>query len=173
MSAKASGTFDIGGDLTVNRLGFGAMRITGKGIWDEPEDRDEALRLLQEQPDIDLFLVDHSMPGISGFELVKLLRQQMRRSELIILGLSADAKGSLSALFIKHGADDFLRKPFCPEELNCRVMSTLERRDLLRALKQAAQFDSLTGLHNRRSFYDNACRQLQQAAVPVTASAHG
>lgn len=127
-------------------------------------DGDEALRILQEQPDIDLFLVDHSMPGLSGFELVKLLRQQMRRSELIILGLSADAKGSLSALFIKHGADDFLRKPFCPEELNCRVMSTLERRDLPRALKQAAQFDSLTGLHNRRSFYDNACRQLQQAA---------
>ena len=98
-------------------------------------DGDEALRLLQEQPDIDLFLVDHSMPGISGFELVKLLRQKMKRNELIILGLSADAKGSLSAMFIKHGADDFLRKPFCPEELNCRVMSSLERRDMLQTLK--------------------------------------
>ena len=126
-------------------------------------DGDEALRLLQEQPDIDLFLVDHSMPGISGFELVKLLRQKMKRNELIILGLSADAKGSLSAMFIKHGADDFLRKPFCPEELNCRVMSTLERRDLLRALKKAAQFDALTGLNNRRAFYEQGMQILQKA----------
>lgn len=126
-------------------------------------DGDEALRLLQEQPDIDLFLVDHSMPGISGFELVKLLRQKMKRNELIILGLSADAKGSLSAMFIKHGADDFLRKPFCPEELNCRVMSSLERRDMLQALKQAALFDSLTGLCNRRAFYEQGTELLRLA----------
>lgn len=129
----------------------------------EARDGDEALRLLQEQPDIDLLLVDHGMPGLSGFELVKVLRQQMKRHDLIILGLSADAKGSLSAMFIKHGADDFLRKPFCPEELNCRVMSTLERRDLVRALKQAAQFDSLTGLNNRRAFYEQGIQQFRQA----------
>ncbi|MDO9624281.1 MAG: diguanylate cyclase [Pseudomonas sp.] len=126
-------------------------------------DGDEALRILNEQPDIDLLLVDHSMPGICGFDLVKLLRQKLKRHELIILGLSADTKGSLSAKFIKHGADDFLRKPFCPEELNCRVMSTLERRDLLRALKQAAQFDALTGLNNRRAFYEQGQQLLQQA----------
>ncbi|HBX56899.1 diguanylate cyclase domain-containing protein [Pseudomonas sp. UBA2684] len=129
----------------------------------DARDGDEALQILQAQPDIDLLVVDHSMPGLSGFELVKVLRQQMKRSELIILGLSADAKGSLSAKFIKHGADDFLRKPFCPEELNCRVMSTLERRDLLRALKQAAQFDALTGLNNRRAFYEQGLKQFQQA----------
>lgn len=129
----------------------------------EARDGDEALRLLQEQADIDLLLVDHSMPGLSGFELVKILRQKMKRPELVILGLSADAKGSLSAMFIKHGADDFLRKPFCPEELNCRVMSTLERRDLVRALKQAAQFDSLTGLYNRRAFYEQGIQQFRQA----------
>jgi diguanylate cyclase (GGDEF)-like protein len=126
-------------------------------------DGDDALRILQQQPDIDLLLVDHRMPGICGFDLVKLLRQKMKRNELIILGLSADEKGSLSAKFIKHGADDFLRKPFCPEELNCRVISTLERRDLVRALKQAAQFDALTGLNNRRAFYEHANQLLQQA----------
>ena len=43
-NAAASGQFAIGGDLVVNRLGFGAMRITGKGIWGEPEDREEQHR---------------------------------------------------------------------------------------------------------------------------------
>ena len=129
----------------------------------EAEDGLDALRVLQEQADIDLLIVDHSMPGMSGFELVKMLRQKLKRSELSILGLSADTKGSLSALFIKHGADDFLRKPFCPEELNCRVMFILERHEMLQELKKAALFDSLTNLFNRRAFCDQG-RQLLRAA---------
>ena len=129
----------------------------------EAEDGLDALRILQEQADIDLLIVDHSMPGMSGFELVKMLRQKLKRSELSILGLSADTKGSLSALFIKHGADDFLRKPFCPEELNCRVMFILERHEMLQELKKAALFDSLTSLFNRRAFCDQG-RQLLRAA---------
>src|ERR1700750_945238 len=47
ISASAAGTIDVGGDLTVNRLGFGAMRITGSGIWGDPPDRDEAKRVLR------------------------------------------------------------------------------------------------------------------------------
>ena len=57
-SAAASGQFRIGGDLTVNRLGFGAMRITGKGIWGEPEDRDEAIRVLKRLPELDVDFID-------------------------------------------------------------------------------------------------------------------
>jgi len=45
--AGMAGTIDVGGDLTVNRLGFGAMRITGDGIWGEPADRDEAKAVLR------------------------------------------------------------------------------------------------------------------------------
>src|SRR3954447_23532024 len=45
--AAESGTFDIGGELSVNRLGFGAMRLTGRGIWGEPDDPDECRRVLQ------------------------------------------------------------------------------------------------------------------------------
>jgi pyridoxine 4-dehydrogenase len=51
ISAAAAGQFDIGGDITINRLGFGAMRITGKGIWAAPADPKgarETLRLLRE-----------------------------------------------------------------------------------------------------------------------------
>lgn len=58
INAEASGTFKLGGDTEVNRLGFGAMRVTGKGIWGEPDDRDEALRVLKRLPELDVNLID-------------------------------------------------------------------------------------------------------------------
>lgn len=50
MTAKASGTFMLGGDIPIHRLGFGAMRITGRGIWGDPSDHDEAIRVLKRLP---------------------------------------------------------------------------------------------------------------------------
>ena len=57
-NAAKSGTFKIGGDLAVHRLGFGAMRVVGKGVWGEPEDRDEALRTLKRVPELGINLID-------------------------------------------------------------------------------------------------------------------
>ncbi|CAM4213967.1 aldo/keto reductase [Kibdelosporangium persicum] len=57
-TAQASGTFTIGGDLTVNRLGFGAMRITGPGIWGDPADPDEALRVLRRSVELGVNFID-------------------------------------------------------------------------------------------------------------------
>lgn len=57
-NAAASGQFRIGGDIVVNRLGFGAMRITGKGIWGEPSDRAEALRVLRRLPELGVNFID-------------------------------------------------------------------------------------------------------------------
>ncbi|HTU47555.1 MAG TPA: aldo/keto reductase [Bryobacteraceae bacterium] len=56
--AKASGTFRIGGDLTVNRLGFGAMRLTGEGIWGEPKDPEEARRVLRRAIELGVNFID-------------------------------------------------------------------------------------------------------------------
>ncbi|MFP9138774.1 aldo/keto reductase [Devosia sp. XGJD_8] len=58
LDAALSGTFSIGGDLTVNRLGFGAMRITGKGIWGPPEDPDEARATLRRLPELNVNFID-------------------------------------------------------------------------------------------------------------------
>ena len=57
-SAVASGTFKIGGELEVHRLGFGAMRVTGPGIWGEPADRAEALRTLKRVPELGVNFID-------------------------------------------------------------------------------------------------------------------
>jgi aryl-alcohol dehydrogenase-like predicted oxidoreductase len=51
-------TFKIGGDLEVNRLGFGAMRLTGKGIWGEPKDVDEAKRVLKRAVELGVNFID-------------------------------------------------------------------------------------------------------------------
>ncbi|MEZ0608815.1 aldo/keto reductase [Fibrella sp. WM1] len=56
--AVASGTITLGGDLTVNRMGYGAMRITGEGIWGPPKDRDEALRVLKRCLDLGINFID-------------------------------------------------------------------------------------------------------------------
>src|ERR671917_930509 len=58
VDAAAAGTFDIGGDLRVNRLGFGAMRITGEGIWGEPENPEEARRVLERAVELGINLID-------------------------------------------------------------------------------------------------------------------
>ncbi len=57
-TATAAGTIDIGGDLTVNRLGFGAMRITGKGIWGEPPSRDRAIATLRRVVELGVNFID-------------------------------------------------------------------------------------------------------------------
>lgn len=58
MSATASGIFPLGGDLEVNRLGFGAMRITGEGIWGEPKDPEEAKRVLRRAVELGVNFMD-------------------------------------------------------------------------------------------------------------------
>jgi pyridoxine 4-dehydrogenase len=58
LDAAAAGRFPLGDDLLVNRLGFGAMRLTGKGVWGEPEDPEEARRVLRRAVKLGVNLID-------------------------------------------------------------------------------------------------------------------
>ena len=57
-TTQVSRTFRVGGDIEVHRLGFGAMRITGKGVWGPPPDRDAALRVLRRLPELGVDFID-------------------------------------------------------------------------------------------------------------------
>ena len=57
VNAAASGTFSLG-DHTINRLGYGAMRITGRGIWGPPSDREGALETLKRLPELGVNFID-------------------------------------------------------------------------------------------------------------------
>src|SRR6516165_6395542 len=58
VATAASGTIELGGDLTVRRMGFGAMRLTGPGIWGEPRDRDEAKAVLRRAIELGVNFID-------------------------------------------------------------------------------------------------------------------
>src|SRR5689334_10316566 len=58
ISAAKSGSFRIGGDLPVHRLGFGAMRITGDGVWGPPKDRKESIAVLRRAIELGVNLID-------------------------------------------------------------------------------------------------------------------
>ncbi len=72
-NASASGTFRIGGDTPVHRLGYGAMRITGPGVWGSPADHDESIRTLKRLPELGVTFIDTANsygPDVSE-ELIK------------------------------------------------------------------------------------------------------
>ena len=58
LDAGKAGTFDVGGTTRINRLGFGAMRVTGPGIWGEPIDRADAIRTLRRLPEVGVNFID-------------------------------------------------------------------------------------------------------------------
>lgn len=121
LDASRSGTFAIGGDLKVNRLGFGAMRITGKGIWGPPADHDEAMRVLKRLPEIGVDFIDTAEsygPYIS--------------EELIAEALAPYDKGTVVATksgLTRTGPDEW-HQVGRPEFLRQGVMTSLRRLKL-------------------------------------------
>lgn len=128
----------------------------------EADSAKAAIRALIDQPDIKLVITDYNMPEVDGFELVKLLRGKYDKHDLTIIGLSGEGDASLSAKFIKNGANDFLRKPFNQEEFYCRVMHNIESLEAIEIIKDAANRDYLTGLYNRQYFYQIANQQVNR-----------
>lgn len=120
----------------------------------EAENGVAALEVLRQNPDIKMVIPDHVMPVMDGFELVHNIRQNYSRDELSIIGLSAYGNKVLSAKFMKYGANDFLDKPYSLEEMGFRVAQNLQMLDNTRRLREAATVDFLTGLYNRRFFFD-------------------
>ncbi|MCE2573194.1 diguanylate cyclase [Motilimonas eburnea] len=117
-------------------------------------DGHEALQVLAQHPHIKLLLTDYNMPNVDGFQLVQQLRKHYDKNQLAIIGLSSADDTSLSARFIKHGANDFLTKPFIHEELYCRVNQTLDHMELIAEIQDAANRDYMTKLYNRRYLFN-------------------
>lgn len=108
-NAAKSGTFKIGGDLAVHRLGFGAMRIVGKGVWGEPEDRDEALRTLRRVPGLGINLIDTADsygPEISE----RLIREALHPYKGLVIATKGGLLRPAPDVWEMCGRPDYLRQ---------------------------------------------------------------
>ena len=139
--AVESGTFAIGGDLPVYRLGFGAMRITGKGIWGPPEDHDEAIRVLRRSLELGINLIDTADsygPDVSERLIAEALHPYP--AGLVI---------ATKAGFRRPGPDQW-REDGRPEFLRERVESSLQRLRLERIdLLQLHRIDAKVPLEDQ------------------------
>ncbi|MBC7314497.1 MAG: diguanylate cyclase [Rhizobium sp.] len=114
----------------------------------------EALDMLVRHPGIDMVITDYNMPDMDGYELTRRIRREHGSDRLRIIGISSSADRLLSASFLKAGANDFVYRPFVVEELQCRIGHNIETLSQIRQLRLAAFSDYLTGLRNRRHFFD-------------------
>ncbi|HVI29576.1 aldo/keto reductase [Hansschlegelia sp.] len=115
-NAAASGTYDLGGQ-TIHRLGFGAMRVTGQGIWGEPQDREESLRTLRRLPELGVNFID-TADSYGPFVSEELIREALHPyTEMLIA-----TKGGLT----RHGPDIWMPVGR-PEYLRQCVLMSLRR----------------------------------------------
>src|SRR6478672_1546708 len=115
--ASASGTFTLGGDLTVNRLGFGAMRITGKGVWGPPDDHDECIRVLRRAVELGVNFID-TADSYGPYYSEELIREALHPYDGVVVATKAG--------LLRTGPDDWTPLGF-PAYLRQECETSLRR----------------------------------------------
>ncbi|HUL05807.1 MAG TPA: aldo/keto reductase [Candidatus Acidoferrum sp.] len=107
-TAAAAGPFKVGGDIAINRLGFGAMRVTGSGVWGPPADRAEALRTLRRLPALGVTFIDTADsygPGTSE----ELLREALHPYDGLLIATKGGLERPGPNQWVSNGRPDYLR----------------------------------------------------------------
>lgn len=127
ITASSAGTFTLGGDLPVHRLGYGTMQLTGKGVWGDPKDPDEAVRVLQTAVDLGVNFIDTADvygPYVAN-ELVRKALHPYKKGLVIATKVGFTRQGP--DRWIPVGRPEYLRQQV---EMNLRTLG-LESIDLL------------------------------------------
>lgn len=125
----------------------------------------QALDILNQHPDIKLVITDYNMPVMNGCQLCKTIRESHSKEDLAIIGISSEGDETMAARFIKSGANDFIiKQSFIREEFYCRVDQSIENIELINQIKLSAIKDFLTGLYNRRYFFEEGKRMIRSAS---------
>lgn len=124
----------------------------------------EALDIIQTHPSkISLVLTDYNMDKMDGMELVFKLRDTYGKDELGIIVLSASDSLDIPIQFLRIGSNDYITKPYNEIEVITRVNSNLETLELFQKTKDLANKDFLTGLYNRRFFFEDGNKIFRKA----------
>ena len=105
---------------------------------------------------VDLILLDIMMPDIDGFELCRQFQADERTRAIPVIFISAMSDEAAISRAFEVGGKDYVTKPFRPRELLARVKTQLELKFLMQRLHDLAYLDALTGIANRRRFFDLA-----------------
>ena len=95
---------------------------------------EEALGMLKTYDDISLVITDYNMPVMDGLELTQEIRKIYDKKKLPIMALSSDSDSATLAMFLKKGANDYIKKPFSKEEFSCRINNTIESLEYIKML---------------------------------------
>ena len=120
----------------------------------------DALFILEKHPDIQLVLVDNQMPNMNGYTFTEKARMLYSKDTLVIIGISSSLDPRTAVKFLKSGANDFISKPFNYEILLCRVTQSLDMLDAVSLAKELSYTDFLSGLYNRRYFFEQGNKLL-------------
>ena len=127
-------------------------------------DGHSALDLLRhETPDV--ILLDIVMPGIDGYEVCTRIKADPRWRDIPILFITAKTDEASLVRAFDVGGSDYVTKPFRSRELLARVRIQVEYRRAMAQLRHMAVTDELTGVHNRRSFFEHAARLFDDAQL--------
>jgi pyridoxine 4-dehydrogenase len=105
----ASGTFLLGGDLPVHRLGFGAMRITGEGIWGPPKDHDTALQVLRRAVELGVDFID-TADSYGPYVSEDLIREALHPYDGVVIATKGGLTRSGPGIWEQLGRPEYLRQ---------------------------------------------------------------
>ncbi|MEO8626692.1 MAG: aldo/keto reductase [Betaproteobacteria bacterium] len=148
-NASKSGSFKIGGDIEIHRLGFGAMRITGRGIWGPPADKAEVLRTLQRLPQLGVNFIDTADsygPDVSE----ALIREALHPYGKALIATKAGLTRSGPDAWAPNGRPEYLRQRAIESQRKLGVerigLWQLHRID--KKVPRQDQFDAIKSLQN-------------------------
>ena len=90
--------------------------------------------MLEIHDNISLVLTDYNMPVMDGLELTQKIRKKYDKKRLPIMALSSDDDSATLAMFLKKGANDYIKKPFSKEEFSCRINNAIESLEYINLL---------------------------------------
>ena len=114
----------------------------------------DALEVLARYPEICLVISGAEFEDMDGCSLCRKIREIHPADSLSIIGTWMGEDATAGAKFLKNGANDFIRQDFLVEEFYSRINNCIENLTLIKQIKESAMKDFLTGLYNRRCFFD-------------------